>query len=145
MELGKFAPSPFPPVWTDEQLDRLSQLWADGLSATEIFPKLNSEFGTIFTRSAVLGKVHRANLPMRVDRPQGSGLKPRVRAHHAAPAPEIADELIPFEQRRTLLELNEHTCRWPVGEPREPGFFFCGGPVVEGPYCPGHARRAFNG
>jgi GcrA cell cycle regulator len=35
-------------------------------------------------------------------------------------------------------------CRWPIGDPREPNFHFCGGPGVPGlPYCPEHAKMAY--
>lgn len=49
---------------------------------------------------------------------------------------------IPFEQRRTLLELRNNDCRWPYGDkPSDPDFFFCGGPKIEGcSYCDMHHR-----
>ena len=31
--------------------------------------------------------------------------------------PELIENIIPIGQRRTLLELNEDTCRWPIGDP----------------------------
>lgn len=44
----------------------------------------------------------------------------------------------------SLLELTEDTCRWPVGDPGEPGFFFCGqSPLKGAPYCGPHCRKAF--
>jgi hypothetical protein len=44
----------------------------------------------------------------------------------------------------SLLELTEDTCRWPVGDVGEPGFFFCGQPPLKGaPYCGPHCRKAF--
>jgi GcrA cell cycle regulator len=53
------------------------------------------------------------------------------------------DRLIPRGQRRTIMQLNERTCRWPVGDPTEPGFFFCGGVTEHGwAYCPMHRARA---
>jgi GcrA cell cycle regulator len=51
---------------------------------------------------------------------------------------------IPFEQRRTLLQLTRASCRWPVGEPGRPDFFFCGARVEAGhPYCAGHRGFAY--
>lgn len=39
--------------------------------------------------------------------------------------------------------LNEHTCKWPVGDPLEPGFGFCGQHSEPGkPYCAEHCERA---
>jgi GcrA cell cycle regulator len=44
----------------------------------------------------------------------------------------------------SILELTERVCRWPVGDPRDPGFGFCGAPIQPGlPYCGGHAVLAF--
>lgn len=35
-------------------------------------------------------------------------------------------------------------CQWPFGDPREPGFRFCGEPAAIGrPYCPEHCARAY--
>jgi GcrA cell cycle regulator len=51
---------------------------------------------------------------------------------------------IPFGQRRTLLELTEETCRWPIGDPGSTDFFYCGGQTVTGlPYCAYHSRVAY--
>jgi GcrA cell cycle regulator len=54
------------------------------------------------------------------------------------------DAAIPIKQRLTLFQLNGHTCKWSIGNPGEPDFFFCGGAPVSGfPYCPQHAIRAY--
>lgn len=57
---------------------------------------------------------------------------------------QLIDNVIPMGQRRTLLELNEFTCRWPIGDPGTPDFFFCGTQAVTGlPYCACHSRIAY--
>lgn len=62
----------------------------------------------------------------------------------AYPAARRADEHIPLEQRKTLHELTSKTCRWPVGDPRKPGFFFCGAePHAHWPYCNEHCARSY--
>lgn len=43
--------------WTDERVARLSKLWAEGLSASQIAADLGG-----VTRNAVIGKVHRLGL-----------------------------------------------------------------------------------
>src|SRR5262245_54048564 len=54
-----------------------------------------------------------------------------------------ADARIPRRQRRSLLELNDETCSWPVGDPRSSRFFFCGAqPLRNRPYCAEHSARA---
>jgi GcrA cell cycle regulator len=58
--------------------------------------------------------------------------------------PEPVELVIPVEQRRTLLELNEDTCRWPIGDPAGSDFYFCGGKPLTGlPYCTHHSRVAY--
>ena len=43
-----------------------------------------------------------------------------------------------------LLDLKESMCRWPVGDPQDDGFHFCGQRRHDGlPYCETHARVAF--
>ncbi len=59
------------------------------------------------------------------------------------PAPPLADLDIPISQRCGIHDLTAITCRWPVGDPGQPDFFFCGGPALSGqPYCSHHSRRA---
>jgi GcrA cell cycle regulator len=145
--------------WNDERVELLKKLWAEGLSASQIA----AELGEI-TRNAVIGKVHRLGLsgrakssPSSVPRPRkarSSGHTMRVSgpiirgntalAYHFDPEPESELVDIPAEQRRTLLQLNDRTCRWPVGDPGGPDFFFCGGEANEElPYCAFHSRIAY--
>lgn len=47
--------------------------------------------------------------------------------------------------RCSLAELTTESCRWPVGHPGEPGFFFCGGAAITTlPYCAYHSRVAYS-
>ena len=46
--------------WTEERVDRLKKLWSEGLSASQIAAQLGG-----VSRNAVIGKVHRLNLPGR--------------------------------------------------------------------------------
>src|ERR1041385_2873460 len=149
--------------WTDERVELLKKLWADGLSASQI----SAELGAI-TSNAVIGKVHRLGLSGRAKSPSSSAPRPRKARTHshmlrtsrpsmrgntalahaneyeAEPEPEVLDNIIPIGQRRTLLELNENTCRWPIGDPGNADFFFCGGQTVTTlPYCAYHSRVAY--
>jgi GcrA cell cycle regulator len=55
----------------------------------------------------------------------------------AKPSPEIAD-------KTGLLDLNERTCKWPIGHPGEPDFHFCGRQSNPGfPYCVEHCGVAY--
>jgi len=144
--------------WTDERVELLKKLWAEGLSASQIAAELGG-----ITRNAVVGKVHRLGLSGRAKSPSTASPRPRkpraermIRVSQPAiagntalayeydlePEPELLE--IPAEQRKTLLQLNEHTCRWPVGEPGKDDFFFCGGDTAnELPYCAYHCRVAY--
>jgi GcrA cell cycle regulator len=46
--------------WTDERVEQLRKLWADGLSASQIAAQMGG-----VTRNAVIGKVHRLKLSSR--------------------------------------------------------------------------------
>ena len=126
--------------WTDERVELLKKLWAEGLSASQIAGELGG-----ITRNAVIGKVHRLGLSGRAK--SASSSSPRVALAfemEQEPEPELIENIIPIGQRRTLLELNEDTCRWPIGDPASPEFFFCGGKPLTGlPYCSYHSRVAY--
>ena len=62
--------------WTDERVEMLKALWAEGLSASQIAKQLGG-----VSRNAVIGKVHRLGL-------EGRGKSNQKKAEEAAPAPE---------------------------------------------------------
>src|SRR3982751_1469338 len=150
-------------TWTDDRVEQLKKLWEAGLSASQIA----AELGNV-TRNAVIGKVHRLGLSGRAKSPSSAAPRPRqappapqlirggrpvsrgntARAHafevEMEPDPIAFDNVVPMSQRLTLLELNEATCHWPVGDPSSPEFFFCGGKALTGlPYCAHHSRVAY--
>src|SRR5438876_11617406 len=67
-------------TWTDERVEMLKKLWADGLSASQIAGELGG-----VTRNAVIGKVHRLNLSGRA-KPAGNAA-PRVHRPRALTSP----------------------------------------------------------
>ncbi|WP_230532308.1 GcrA family cell cycle regulator [Microvirga roseola] len=156
-------------TWTDERVELLKKLWADGLSASQIA----AELGNV-TRNAVIGKVHRLGLSGRAkDAKPASAVSQRPRKASrvpSAPAPiapqthsnvviapislqpaametEVLVEenmAIPMSERVTIMELRESMCRWPMGDPTKPDFRFCGARSITGlPYCTHHARIAY--
>lgn len=71
---------------------------------------------------------------------------PAAFAPPPAPEPPAAAEAaeIPISQRVSILELRETMCRWPLGDPQNPEFGFCGSRTVTGlPYCLVHCRLAY--
>jgi GcrA cell cycle regulator len=115
-------------------------------------------------RSAVTPRRPTSHTAHAAPRPAGLGAMPKRSPVNApmvgATALKISEELeveayqavaieaevfIPEAERVTLLELNEHTCKWPIGDPLTPDFYFCGRHSDEGkPYCEFHSRRAYH-
>ncbi len=121
--------------WTDERVALLKQLWGEGKTAAEIARAL----GDGVTRNAVIGKAHRLKLSNRVSPiQQNDNVKPpeperKLEAVKASPPPGVK-----------LADLRERMCRWPVGDPKDPDFHFCGCQAVAGlPYCAEHAKTAY--
>jgi GcrA cell cycle regulator len=71
-------------------------------------------------------------------------LKPQFEAEEE-PMPAPLEELvIPLAERASILTLKEPMCRWPIGDPGEPDFHFCGRKKCGSlPYCEHHARMAY--
>ena len=150
--------------WTEERVELLKKLWGEGLSASQIAGRLGQ-----VTRNAVIGKVHRLGLSGRATTSRMKSHRPRPRAatakrlakprfatvgntalrqlYQADTEPYVppAEELvIPLAEQRSIETLAECDCRWPIGDPQEQAFHFCGKKKVVGlPYCEVHARRAF--
>lgn len=62
------------------------------------------------------------------------------------PDPDLEEynAAIPQEQRCTLMQLTDTTCRFPCGDVGDSDFFFCGAAVPsEDTYCRYHARVAY--
>jgi hypothetical protein len=129
--------------WTDERVEKLKELWSDGLSCTQVARALG---GT--TRNAVIGKVHRLG----IDRKAPSGPKPRSVPGHAPrmaqksaeakSIPESVSEPTPVPAKPTDLitldKLGNDTCRYP-DKMRDGEHLFCGAAPKEGsPYCSAH-------
>jgi GcrA cell cycle regulator len=107
--------------WTPQRVNALIALWDEGLPTSEIGRRLG------ITKNAVIGKVHRLGLAKR-----GSPIKERP------DKPEISENLV------TMAKLRTGMCSWPVGEPNDPDFHFCGEEAVDGkPYCRDHCAKAY--
>ena len=63
--------------WTDERIDRLKELWTQGMTASQIADELGG-----VSRNAVIGKAHRLGLQSRP-----SPVKPNEGSGEAAPSP----------------------------------------------------------
>jgi GcrA cell cycle regulator len=151
-------------IWTESQKAFVKEKWEAGVSARTIAVELHT------SRNAICGIVNRnhwqtPNTPLnrphrekraihRVLSQTGEPLPrraPAIRRTHSPtpqpplewdPVPAAEDMAIPIEQRRSLMQLTDKTCRFPVGYPGSVDFFFCGAAPRDGsPYCTGHYRR----
>lgn len=149
--------------WTDERVARLRHLWTEGLSANQIAKDLGG-----VTRNAVIGKIHRLGLagrtystPRRVTRPVRAA-RPRVArvfnpytGVQKAPAEDkLTAELAGIRAlpalvsesgaARTVATLRAEECKFPIGDPQEASFAFCGrGAGAHGSYCAEHQRLVY--
>jgi GcrA cell cycle regulator len=159
-------------VWTPDQIGRLRFHASEGLSTHEAAAAINREFGTAFTRNAVIGRAIRSRIQWvrwaraieahrnDLERPREKKIprrrltarmrkeRPVALAIEPAPPVLVLDPTeIPAEQRRTLLQLGNEHCRFPYEE--GPALFFCGSPQADFargvPYCPSHLRIAYRG
>ena len=142
-------------AWTEQMVEDLRKMWLEGLTANEIAKKLG------VSKNSIVGKVHRLCLTAR---PSPIKKKEEVK-------PETVEENLPqtvaevqannqeeaenkYEdvhvdkpvnmQGVKLVNLDSHTCRWPLGDPRDEDFCFCGKKVRAGQtYCDEHAAMAY--
>ncbi|WP_343699633.1 GcrA family cell cycle regulator [Caulobacter sp.] len=143
--------------WNAERVTTLKTLWLNGSSAAEIAKALGG-----VSRNAVIGKVHRLGLSGRMEpsaprrsRPDRPVAKAPRRPGPPKPppppaAPAVRRRAAPAEPVEAIARIFDATaltrrlCRWPVGDPKVPGFGFCGAAVLaQGPYCPGHHQAAY--
>ena len=136
--------------WTNEKVEKLKELWSKGHTASQIAEKLGDT-----TRNAVIGKAHRLNLEARAPSKQSNLSKSRDNKQivKRSPAPMsrkakfqsiLLDKNFEAENPKSLEELTEDTCKWPIGHPNEEKFYFCGRkPEGEFPYCKLHVLYAF--
>ena len=156
-------------AWETDQVQMLEKLWKEGLSASQIA----RELGGGVTRNAVIGKVHRMGfadrgLPSRGGNSGGRKSSPEAAAAAAAAAargsgsahkgsragsgksapslPPPVPQLQPADEDVRVLDLADHKCRWPMGDPQDKdNFRFCGARKVsaEKVYCDYHTHVAY--
>ena len=135
--------------WTDEKVEKLKELWTKGHTASQIAAALGDT-----TRNAVIGKAHRLNLEARApSKHSGASVSRENKQIRRGPAPTsrkakfqsiLLDKNFEPENPKSLEELTDTTCKWPIGHPNEEKFYFCGRkPEGVFPYCKLHVLYAF--
>lgn len=155
--------------WNDERVNTLKKLWAEGHSASQIAKQLggvtrNAVIGKVH-RLGLSGRAtpsRPVKRPPRLARPKPRFLADGTAAATAAaptaappslPVPALAIErsagikplppLLVDGTPATILTLRDTMCKWPIGDPADPKFAFCGRKSDCGPYCAEHAAVAF--
>lgn len=141
--------------WPYAHEQKLRKLWEEGLSGGQI----SKRFDGLYSRNAIIGKVHRMGLPLR-----GNPYKARKKRQQQRPAkiaakvakPKAAVSAVtkaiasvvamplPVEETaptglKTLHELEPDDCRWFYGDPKQTPRGFCGCKTVPGTsWCAKH-------
>ena len=158
--------------WTEERVAELKKLWAEGHSASQIAKRLGSVTrNAVIGKVHRLGLSGRATpsrpvkrpprlaqpkpqaLPRQAQTPVSRGANAlavraepvaRVQTHISEAEANITPQRLPNGDMVTVLTVKDSMCKWPIGDPADAAFGFCGHGTSEGsPYCAEHARVAF--
>jgi GcrA cell cycle regulator len=149
-KLGLVRPNNSP--WTLERTERLIALTKAGCSGSVIAAKLG------VSRNSVIGKISRLGMQLgncrngmrqslqselrKPNRPSpNKRRKVQVKSKPVFEKAPIPVPTIDDVARVTFPELEAHHCKYPIGDPRQSGFGFCGLERIPGsPYCMPHTR-----
>lgn len=134
--------------WSRTDEETLIELWAQNVRVVDIAMQIRRRGARSFiTKQSVQKKAQKLGLPKRIIRANrdNTNKKRKERKPPKRLVTPVIDLQIPLEQRRSLLGLAKDQCRWPVGDPGDENFFFCGGQKQDGSsYCSAHHARAFD-
>jgi GcrA cell cycle regulator len=143
-------------IWTDEVVEELRKMWDRGMTTGQIAKALN------VTKNSIIGKVHRLCLTARPSPIKKASAKTekkpateskKVATTLSKSSMETVADVAPVVEKTEnyveetnipLVKLDNHTCRWPLGDPRDDDFCFCGKRIKTGQtYCEEHAAIAY--
>ena len=119
-------------LWTEERVKKLKELWGKGNTASQIAEIIGG-----ISRNAVIGKAHRLNLSAKIktrtatsnenfeNSTETKNVKLR-RGRRSKFKSLIIEKDFEPENPKQLEELDENSCKWPIGHPNEKSFYFCG-------------------
>ena len=133
--------------WTDEKVAKLKDLWGKGSTASQIAEILGG-----VSRNAVIGKAHRLNLSGKIIAKKNSSNQ-KINKSNSLNSKKVTrgrfksiiiDKDFEPENPKQLEELDEKSCKWPIGHPNEKNFYFCGRTSLKDfSYCKLHILYAF--
>ena len=137
--------------WNEEKVTKLKELWGKGNTASQIAGIIGG-----ISRNAVIGKAHRLNLSSKIkarssslnqnfqnDSDQNNNLKQKRGRKSRFKSLVIEQDFEP-ENPKKLEELDEGSCKWPIGHPEEESFYFCGRlSLKDFSYCKLHLLYAY--
>ena len=136
--------------WNEEKVGKLKELWGKGNTASQIAEIIGG-----ISRNAVIGKANRLNLSSKIktrnaSSSQGfnssseeSNFKQKQGRKSKFKSLLIEKDFEP-ENPKKLEELDESSCKWPVGHPEEQSFYFCGrSSLKDFSYCKLHLLYAY--
>ena len=136
--------------WTDEKVTKLKELWGKGNTASQIAEIIGG-----ISRNAVIGKAHRLNLSAKIKTRTATSSKnfdtskeennfKSKRGRKSKFQSLIIEKDFEPENPKQLEELDENTCKWPIGHPDEKKFYFCGrSSLKDFSYCKLHLLYAY--
>ncbi len=136
--------------WTDEKVAKLKELWGKGNTASQIAEIIGG-----ISRNAVIGKAHRLKLSAKIKTRSATSnenyensiddknIKSK-RSRRSRFKSLIIEKDFEPENPKTLEELDESSCKWPIGHPDEKNFYFCGRTSLKDfSYCRLHLLYAY--
>ena len=136
--------------WNEEKVNTLKELWGKGKTASQIAEIIGG-----ISRHAVIGKAHRLNLSAKIktraatsnqnfeNSLEQKNIKSK-RGRKSKFKSLIIEKDFEPEKPKQLEELDESSCKWPIGHPDEDNFYFCGrSSLKDFSYCKLHLLYAY--
>ena len=138
--------------WNQQKVEDLKKLWNEGVATSRIGEQLG------FTKNAVIGKAFRLGLERRQNSRKKTAHSQSVSSvtlyretsapvhSQIAPKRAVTRKREKFSFKKSIVGTGSFkSCQWPIGDPLEEGFHYCGGQnIPTKPYCIDHYKKAYN-